>query len=124
MDELQEIQSKITEIFCREKCTAYEAVLIIIQLTKQIHTITQGKDAYITSFGQHDNKVESVILKVPEDDIVVNSIQKIVNEILENIGDIFIREKLFAHEYAMILDALEEKIKKNRRTRDNKGRSP
>jgi len=53
-----------------------------------------------------------------KDDIVANSIQKIVNEILEDIGDIFVREKLFTHECKMILIALDEKIKK---TSQNKG---
>ena len=47
-----------------------------------------------------------------KDDIVANSIQKIVNEILEDIGDIFVREKLFTHECKMILIALDDKIKK------------
>ena len=121
MDELQEIQNKITGLFFREGCTVYEAHLIIIQLTEQIHKLTQDKDPHITRLGQNDNKGEFETLKEQDDDIVANSIQKIVNEILENIGEIFVKEKLLAHEYPMILDALEEKIKKNRRIRDNKG---
>ena len=123
IDELQEIQKEIVGVFCREKCTVYEAHLIIIQLTEQIHKLTQGKDPYITRVGRNDNKVEFVTLKEQEDDVVANSIQKIVNEILEDIGDIFVREKLFAPECEMILVALEEIIKRNCRTRD-KGRRP
>ena len=112
MDDLQEIQSKITEIFCREKCTAYEAVLIIIQLTERIHKLTQGKDPYITCFGQNDNKVESTAMKGQEYNIIANSIQKIVNEILQDIGDILISEKLFDYECDIVLNALIEQIKK------------
>ena len=112
MDELQEIQSKITEIFCREKCTAYEAVLIIIQLTERIHKLTHGKDPYITCFGQNDNKVEPVIMKALEDDMVANSIHNIVNEILQDIGDILISEKLCEYECDIVLNALIEQIKK------------
>ena len=61
---------------------------------------------------QDQNKVELVTQEVPDEDIVASSIQRIVNEILEDIGDIFIREKLFAYECEMILAALDEKIRK------------
>jgi hypothetical protein len=61
---------------------------------------------------RNHNKVEPGTVELPEIDIVVFSIQKIVDEILEDIANIFIREKLFAHECKMILAALDEKIKK------------
>ena len=112
IDELQEIQKKIVGVFCREKCTSSEAHLILIQLMEQIHKVTQGKDPYITCFGQNDNKVESTAMKGQEYNIIANSIQNIVDEILEDIGDIFVREKLFTQECEMILIALDEKIKK------------
>jgi hypothetical protein len=112
IDELQEIQREIVDIFRRERCTLYETRLIIIKLSEQIHKLTRGKDPYKIRLGQDHNKVEPVIFGVQEDDIVADSIQKIVNEILEDIGDIFIREKLFTYECEMILVALDEKIKK------------
>lgn len=74
--------------------------------------ITDPRKLTQASLRQDHNKVESVTLKLEDDDIVVNSIQKIVNEILEDIADIFVREKLFTHECKMILIALDEKIKK------------
>lgn len=58
------------------------------------------------------DKVVPVDLELSENDIVNSSIQRIVDEILEDIGDIFIRENLFEHECEMILTTLEEKIKK------------
>ena len=60
---------------------------------------------------QDDYKVEHSTPKIQDSDLVTDSIHKIVDEILEDIGDIFIREKLFAHECKMILAALEEEIK-------------
>ena len=81
--------------------------------------ITYPRKLTQASLRQHHNKVESLTLKLEDDDIVVNSIQKIVNEILEDIADIFVREKLFVHECEMILIVLDEKIKKHRRTRGN-----
>ncbi len=113
MDELQEIQGEIVGVFRRERCTLYEARVIIIQLTEQIRTLALGKDPYKIHLGQDHNQVELVIFEVQGNDIVADSIQKIVNEILEDIGDIFIREKLFKHECKMVLSALEEKIKKS-----------
>lgn len=61
---------------------------------------------------RNHNKVELVTAELPENDIVASSIQDIVDEILEDIADIFIREKLFEYECEMILVALDEKIKK------------
>ncbi|MCX6003658.1 MAG: hypothetical protein NTX46_04485 [Chloroflexi bacterium] len=107
---MQEIQRGIIGVFCREGCTLYEASLIIIQLTEQIDKLAQGKDPYESRFCQYVNKVESLNLEVPEDDIIAESIQKIVDEILEDIGDIFISNNLFAYECEMILAALAEKI--------------
>jgi hypothetical protein len=54
--------------------------------------------------------LSKIIKKV--DDIAADSIKKIVDEILEDIGDIFIRAKLFTHECEMILAILRERIKK------------
>ena len=109
IDELQEIQQEIIRVFCREGCTLYEANLVSIWLSEQIVTLAQDRDPYESRFVQ--DKDESDIKEVLEDDIIAHSIQKIVNQILEDIGDIFIREKLFAHECEMIMTALEEKIK-------------
>jgi len=73
---------------------------------------------------RYHNKVEFAANELQEEDIVSASIQRIVDEILCDIADIFIREKLREEECEMILDSIEGKIKKNRRTRDNKWRKP
>ena len=121
IEELQDIQGEIEKTFFRKECTVYEANWIITQLTERIHKITQDKKLHEVNLEQNHNRVEFAY-EIQDDDIVAYSIQKIVNEILAEIGDIFVREKLFASECEMILDALEEIIKKNRRTKDNKAR--
>jgi hypothetical protein len=46
------------------------------------------------------------------EDIVAESIEKLVDEIFEDIADIFYREKLSRHEIKMVLVLLEEIIMK------------
>ena len=94
----------------KESKTQKRRNLSSMEVTK--YKLTHGKKPYRISLEQDHNKIEFLTCGEQEDDIVANSIQKIVNEILENIGDIFIREKLSAHECEMILDALGEKIKR------------
>ena len=118
IDELQEIKQEIIRVFCRERCTLYEANLVTIWLSEQIDTLAKDRDPYESRFGQ--NKTQPDTTGALEDDMVANSIHKIVNEILQDIGDIFIREKLFAHECEMIMTALKEKIKTRRGARENK----
>jgi len=107
--ELQEIQQEIIRVFCREVCTLYEAKLVTIWLSEHIDKLAQSQDPYESRFSQ--NKAETGTSGAIEDDMLANSIQNIVNEILQEIGDIFIRERLFAPECEMIMKALEEKIK-------------
>jgi len=104
----------------QERKTRKRLKLSSTERPKQIHNLTQGKKLYEISLRQDHNKVEPVTLKLEDDDIVVNSIQNIVNEILENIGDIFVREKLFSQECKMILIALDEKINKASQNKGNK----
>ncbi len=92
IDELQEILKEIVGIFLKKECNLYESNLIIIQVTEKIDKLTQGKDPYKIHSDQ------SVTIEVPEDNIAANSIQKIGDEIPEDIGYIFIREELFKHE--------------------------
>ena len=101
------------KMMTQERKTRNRLKLSSTERPKQIHNLTHGKDPYKMQLGQDNKIVEAITCKVQDkDDIVANSIQKIVNEILEDIGDIFVREKFFAHECEMILVALEEKIKK------------
>ena len=88
IDMLQEIQQEIIRVFCREGCTLYEANLVSICLSEQIVTLAQDRDPYESRFVQ--DKGESDTKEVLEDDIIAHSIQKIVNQILEDISDIFI----------------------------------
>jgi hypothetical protein len=73
---------------------------------------------YHQLMGNNPFKQETQILQ--EEDIVASSIQKLVAEILEDIGDIFYRERLSIHESNMILVVLEDKIKKELRQKNNK----
>jgi hypothetical protein len=66
---------------------------------------------YHQLMGNNPFKQETQILQ--EEDIVVA-------EILEDIGDIFYRERLSIHESNMILVVLEDKIKKELRQKNNK----
>ena len=108
IEELQAIQNEIIGIFCREECSLYEANLIIIWLSEQIDKLTQGRDPYESHFSR--DKVESDNPDALEEDIVADSVQNIVNEILEDIGDILISKNLFKHECEMVLAALADKI--------------
>jgi hypothetical protein len=107
--ELQEIQQEIMRVFCKEGCTLYEANLVTIWLSEQIAILAQSQDLFESRFDQ--DKADSDTKEAPVDDVVANSIQKIVNEILEDIGDILINEKLFEYESDTVLNALIEQIK-------------
>jgi len=112
IEELLEVQREILDIFFREECSIYEANLIVLRLSEQIENISRGKDPYESRFIH--NKAESDNKEVLEDDMITNPIQNVVNEILENIGGIFISKKLFHYECEMILARLAEQIKQSR----------
>jgi len=110
IDELQEIQQEIIRVFCREGRTLYEANLVTIWLSEQIDKLAQDRDPYESRLVQNEDEPDTK--EVLEDDIIANSIQNIVNEILQDIGDIFISKKLSDYECEMVLAALIHHIMK------------